>query len=101
MKKEDKKKDGKKEFEITELYMAKAGFHRCFYGTIKQYTDDDGKNWEYSEIKVKDAKICSRSQVRDILGEQLDDMVLMILDHGLHENPGASSKIFGGRFYHN
>ena len=35
--------DSSRKIELTELFMAQADKHRCFYGTIKRELDSDGK----------------------------------------------------------
>ena len=80
---------GKTNINITEIFMAKAGkngWDRCFHGTIKREIDDDGKSVVYSKIDVNDCEIYATAKDQWELGEKLDDIVLMILDHDLHEN---------------
>ena len=91
-------------FELTELFMAKAGktgWDRCYHGTIKRETDDEGKLFVFSRIKVNQGNICSRASDQWILGEKLDDMVLMILDYGLHSDSGVTSVIAGSSYFLN
>lgn len=79
--------------QITEIFMAKAGktgWDRCFHGTIRREKDDDGNPVVYGKIKVNDGYIIGKAKDQWELGENLDDLVLMILDKGLHENKGVS-----------
>lgn len=75
--------------EITEIFMAKAGKHgwdRCFHGTIRRERDDNENPVVFGKIDVNDCEITATAQDQWKLGEKLDDLVLMILDHDLHEN---------------
>jgi hypothetical protein len=78
--------------EITELFMAKADWKRCFHGTIKREKDENGNLVLSSKIYVKTdkfnevifAKVCDPTKkprdLQDQLGEQLDSIVKLILD---------------------
>ncbi|MCB9012414.1 MAG: hypothetical protein H6539_00080 [Bacteroidales bacterium] len=83
--------------EITELFMAKAGkkgWDRCFHGTIKRETNSDGNTIVYGKIKVHDGYIYAKASDQWELGDLLDDMVLIVLDKGLHSGKGIVVKIF-------
>lgn len=95
-------KNKKLNVELTELFMAKAGktdFTRCFHGIIKRWKDESGKPVVYSKIYVKNnihsGYIYATAKDQWILGEKLDDMVLMILDFGLHNNKLKSFDHYG------
>ena len=84
--------------EITELFMAKAGKHgwnRCFHGTIKRDIDEDGHPIVYGKIKVLDGFICAQAEDQWILGDMLDEIVLMVLDKGLHDAVAKSFMMSG------
>lgn len=90
--------------EITELFMAKAGekgWDRCFHGTIKRDVDEYGNPVVYGKIKVNDGYIIASAKDQWELGEKLDEMVLMVLDEGLHIHFGMTSKIFNIDFFLN
>jgi hypothetical protein len=87
----NKKKDLK--LEITELFMAKADWKRCFFGTIKRGIDDNGNPIVRAKIKVNDGYIYAMAEDQCILGEMMDKLILMILDKGLHSNTGLTSMI--------
>ena len=72
--------------ELTELFMAKCGndWNRCFHGTIKRDFDADGNPIVYSKIKVNDGYIYAMAEDQWILGDMLDEMVLLILDYDIH-----------------
>jgi len=91
-------------FEIQELFMAKkgkTGWENCFMGTIKRETDADGTPIVRGKIKVLDGFIYAQAANQYVLGERLDDMVLMILDKGLHDVAGVTTKIFDTDFFLN
>lgn len=79
----------KKNIKLTEIFMAKAGkgnkgFDRCFHGTINRDFDDNGNPVVYGNIKVNDGYIIAMAEDQFELGDKLDELVLMILDHDLH-----------------
>lgn len=85
-----KKKKPEPKIEITELFMAKAGWDRCFHGTIKRDKDDvNGNPVVRGYIKIHDGYILAEANDQLILGTKLDELVLMILDKELHENTGV------------
>ena len=81
-----KKKDN---FEITEIFMAKAGkgnagFDRCYHGTIRRGRDANGNPVVCGKIKVNDGFIYANAPDQFELGEKMDEMVLLILDYDIH-----------------
>ena len=87
----NKKKDPN--FEISEIFMAKADWNRCFSGSIIRKVDENGIPFVFSKINVNQGYICSRANYQLELGEMLDELVLMVLDKGLHSNIGVVSII--------
>jgi hypothetical protein len=82
--------------QLSEIFMAKAGrngWDRCFHGTIKREADSEGNPIVHAKIKVKGGFIYARASDQWVLGDMLDEMVLMILDKGLHSDSGISIKI--------
>jgi hypothetical protein len=100
-----KKKPGKnKEFEITELFMIKAGktdWNRTFIGSIKRETTAEGEPVVRMSVTVNEGMIVGMARDQDELGANLDDVCLMKLDYGLHCADGPKSQIFSADFYHN
>ncbi len=97
-----KKKDD--QFLITELFMAKCGkngWNRCFHGTIKRETDADGNPVVYGKIRINDGYIYAMSSTQQELGTRLDELVLMVLDYGLHDDEGITSMIAGTHHFLN
>lgn len=79
----------KKNIKLTEIFTAKAGlgnkgFDRCFHGTIKRDFDEDENPIVYGKIIVNDGHIIATASDQWELGDKLDELVLMILDHDLH-----------------
>ena len=98
----NKKKELK--IEITELFMAKAGkkgWDRCFHGTIKRETDADGNPVVIGKIKVNDGYIYAKASDQWELGDMLDEIVVMILDKGLHTDAGILTNILEKKFFLN
>lgn len=100
----DDMKDKKSGIELTELFMGKAGktgWDRCFHGIIKRETDADGNPVVIGRIKVGDGFILAQAANQYALGERLDELVLMVLDYGLHDNDDISLMMVGTNFYLN
>ena len=95
----NKKKDD--DFEINEMFLAQADVNRCFAGIIKRLTDITGNPYVFSRIVVNDSLLCARAPEQKELGRNLDEMCVMILDKGLHDDAGVSTEIFGGRYFLN
>jgi hypothetical protein len=77
------------EFEITELFLVKAGndYKRTFVGQIHTETTKEGKSIVRGSVEVTDGKLWSVAESDSILGKYLDDLCAMKLDMGLHSNP--------------
>ena len=72
--------------EITEIFMAKAGrgmkgFDKCFHGTIKRSTDENGNPVVFGKINVNDTTIEASAKDQWELGDILDEMVLEVLSN--------------------
>jgi len=81
--------------------MAKCGndWNRCFHGTIRRETDADGKPVVIGKIKVNDAYIIASASDQWKLGDKLDQIVLLVLDYGLHSDAGRSYDIAGCQYF--
>jgi hypothetical protein len=94
----------KDKIELTEIFMAKAGKHgwdRCFHGTIRRETDENGVPVVYGKIKVNDGYIYACAKDQWILGDRLDELVLMVQDYGLHDDQGVTSTVGEQLYFHN
>ena len=95
-------KKEKERFEICEMFMAKADKDRCFFGIINRFEDHDGNPAVFSKIVMPDdGYICAQAKDQKVLGANLDEICIMILDKNLHDNAGVSTEIFGGRYFLN
>ena len=99
--------------KITEIFMAKCGlgmkgYDRCFHGTIKREKDEDGNpvvrgeilmhdgyrydNVEMEWVRTKNANttgyIYAMAEDQKKLGDKLDELVILVVDKGLHNNKG-------------
>lgn len=106
MKKQPKKKKKSDSIQFTELFMAKAGlglkgFDRCFYGIIKREKTEDGEDFVFSRIRVNDGYIYSAAKDQFVLSDNLNQLVILILDHNLHGDPGEFTMIVETKFFHN
>jgi hypothetical protein len=93
--------------EITELFLAKAGrsdYTRCFMGTIRREADENGililisrvpvNKYGFNEVVISSASFpgMNPEDVEKQLGDQLDEMVLMMLDHRLAQMEASVEK---------
>ena len=88
-------KKKKIEIKLTELFMAQADKHRCFYGTIKRENDALGNPVVYGKIKVNDGYIYAKAGNQDELGSKLDSLVILVLDYDIHKSQGVTTSIWG------
>lgn len=82
--------------QLTEIFMAKCGkkgWDRCFHGTIKRFADDNGNPVVCGKIKIHDGYLYAKASDQWELGEILDELVLMVLDEGIHAYAGEFVKI--------
>lgn len=89
-------KDRGLKIQLTEIFMAKAGkngWDRCFHGTITRGNDVNGNPVVFGKIKVHDGYICAKASDHWELGEMLDELVLMVLDAGIHAQAGEFVRI--------
>ncbi len=93
--------DKKDRLEITELFMAQASIDRRFYGTISRGYDSSGHPVVRARIEVNTGFVIAMAGNQDALGERLDEMVLMVLDYGLHSDAGKTVNIAGTPFFLN
>lgn len=92
----------KDKIQIAEMFMARASKDRCFFGIIKRWTDDNGTPYVFSKIVMpNNGFICSQEHDQRILGAMLDEICIMVLDGGLHDNKGVSTEILGLDFFLN
>ena len=94
-------KDNKDRFEIIEMFMAQADHERCFYGIIKRSKDADGNPHLFSRIIINDGIIQACASDQKVLGKMLDEMCIMVLDMGLHNDSGVYTEIFGDKYFLN
>jgi hypothetical protein len=95
-------KDNSDRLQIVELFMAKADPKRCFFGIIKRWEDDKGTPYVASKIVMpNDGYIVAQEHNQRILGTMLDEICVMVLDCGIHDNSGVSYEIFGIDFFLN
>jgi hypothetical protein len=73
--------DKKMNIRLVELFMAKAGWDRCFYGTLNRTIDENGSEMVHGKIKVNDGIIYSQASTEKELGEKLDELVLYVLEY--------------------
>ena len=79
--------------QITELFLVKADWNRTFMGQIIREKIEDGKDIIRGTVIVNEGKIWSVGETEEELGNRLDDICTMKLDHKLHENPGKMDVI--------
>lgn len=91
--------------EITEMFMAKADWSRCFHGTIKRAKTNEGIPVVYGKILVKNdihnGFVYAKAKDQWDLGDKLDELVIMVLDKGLHNDSGKFFKRYGFEYHLN
>jgi hypothetical protein len=97
------KKKLPQEFEISELFLVKAGndYKRTFYGQIYRETTKEGKFIVRGNVVVNDGKIWSSAETQDELGLYLDYLCVMKLDYKLNSYKAVTTKIFNTDFFLN
>lgn len=85
-----KKKDSK--FQITEIFVAKAGkdWNRRFHGTLNREKDENGKECLvrgkiFIKTATQDGFVLSTAKDEWELGKNLDELVWLVLDFALHD----------------
>ena len=87
--------------EITELFLVKSGWNRTFTGQIVRETDEDGLSTVRGSVTVNEGKIWCAANTEDELGNNLDDICTMKLDHDLHGNAGVRTIVAETTFFMN
>jgi hypothetical protein len=105
-KKDPQKKNEKDWLQITELFMARCGkkdWNRTFIGSINRENDESGNETAVSgKFPVYiDGHFWSRASSQDEFRDNIDEIVELRLDYGLHNDPGVSSVIADEKFFHN
>jgi len=98
------KRDRELKIQLTEIFMAKAGkngWDRCFHGKITRGNDEHGNPIVCGKIKIKNGYIYAKASDQWQLGEMLDEMVLMVLDHAIHTQIRESVIIEGIEYHMN
>ena len=88
-------------FQITEMFMAMADKNRCFTGIIKRWKDINENPVVFGRILMPDGLLCAQAPEQKQLGNNLDEIAIMILDMGLHSHLGVTTKIFDTDFFLN
>lgn len=81
--------------------MAQTYIDTRFSGTIQRGFDVNGIPVIPDRIKFNNGFVCAQSGSQDELGEKLDEIVLMILEYGLHTDYGNSHTVAGMTFNQN
>ncbi len=81
--------------------MAQVRRDRRFYGTIQRDCHDNGIPFVFGEIRINVGYIYSRADNQDNLGQKLDVMAILILDHDLHDQHGVTTSICETDFFLN
>ena len=94
-------KEEKDRFQICELFMATAGKERFFTGIIRRGNDDTGNPVVFSKICMPNGYICAQASTQKELSKNLNEMCKHVLDNEIHEDAGATIKIFDTDFFLN
>ncbi len=91
----------KSEFEITELFLVVADIKRTFVGSMQRGKDEDGRDFVSGKVTVEEGVMVGRAETGRKMGEQLDIVCKLKLDHNLHQEEGRTSMILGTKYNHN
>ncbi len=80
------------------IKLANADWNRQFFGSIYRGFSANGTPVVRGKIKVNNGFIYAMAACQDELGAQLDELVKMVLDYGLHSDAGVTTKIFDSDF---
>jgi hypothetical protein len=97
----EKPDDNSDRFQISELFMAKADYHRKFIGEINRHTNLDGNKFVTGKVFVQDGYIWSMAGDQFELSINLDEICNLKLDYALHDNTGVVYTIMDERFFLN
>jgi len=78
------------DFIISELFLVKADWQRTYMGTIKREVDFDGNPVLSCKVIINEGMAWSRAADEEELRKNMDDICVMKLDRGLHQNSGLS-----------
>ncbi len=98
---EDNKEYKKSKFDITELFLVVADIKRTFVGSMQRGKDEEGRDFVTGKVTVKEGVMVGRAETGRLMGEQLDNVCKLKLDHGLHEEEGRTSMILATKYNHN
>lgn len=76
--------------DITELFLIKADWGRTFMGTLTRDRITGDKEIVRGKVKVNDGNLLGVADNDDELTKNLDEICVMKLDMGLHDNPGVN-----------
>jgi hypothetical protein len=101
-----KKKRPEPDLEITELFGVKNGkndFSVFYTGVIIREYDESGKEIAVNgKVKIDGSgMIWSRDTDQTNYGDNLDNIVELRIDYGIHKDPGVFSEIAENIFFHN
>lgn len=83
------------EIQITELFLVKADWTRTFIGNIRREVDVDGNPVVLGEVIVQEGKMWSISNTQNELVMNLDNICILKLDYGLHDEQAKFIMIAG------
>ena len=89
------------DLQISELFLVKADWNRTFMGQIIRETTVDGQEIIRGSVIINDGKAWSVGNSEEELGNNLDDICTLKLDHNLHADPGVRGVIAGDIFFLN
>jgi len=103
-------KNDKDRFQLTAIFVAKAGFdikaiRRRYYGTLNRKKNSDDTMTYYAKVHVKDKDndsiIYSMSNDRDELQYNMDSLVVLNVYKDLHKKDGVHFIRYGMKYYLN
>ena len=92
---DSKHSDGNEEFRMTELFLAMADMERTYVGTLKRESIRGVPVFRGSVI-IEGTKVLGAASDLEKLYHSIDDMCVLILDHGVHEQKGKTMEYHYG-----
>lgn len=89
------------DLQFTELYLVKADWNRTYMAQITREKSADGKDIIRGNVVIDEGMVWSMAETEEELGEYLDDICVLKLDHNLHSTAGVIIQILGIDFFLN
>lgn len=93
--------DPVRRLQVGGLFLVNFEPGRIFWGTIRNLSDDDGREITTGDAVVEDGLMIGRGKTLPELRKNLSEVCHLKLEHDLHGDKGVSSEILKTAFFHN